>query len=279
MYSLNKIRSKILQSDPTQIVFLPCDDIEGLNQSQDGCLLETEYVRHSLEIEPHLHGMSSKVRLDFVAEGVIQSMLCGSHPDTPPVVTLSDLLPSFKEAKTITRDKIHKAFEQYRFSQEPRCHLCDTDFIGMISSKLIMVNGICLPSTTDLDIQKGYIEAYGAMSDSTWQSCIDIAKINDFIHEHYSESIESSIKQREDFHNVNSLSLKGDIVSAENIAESYAQGCSYGYGVNDLALKIDENKPSVEASSGDYLYVDILSTSNDCADAIRAINDLVKSTQ
>lgn len=271
------IRSRILQTDPTKIILLACEQVNELADGEDVCLFETEYVRHSLEIGFSSDGSTSSYRLDFVAEGIIQSLLHGDHPHTPRM-PLSDLWPALAGSHAITSKEILRAYKQRAASPVPRCYPCDTDFIGIIRTKLIMVNGIYLPSPIELELSKGYIEAYqksGGMSHSSWESCLDLPKIKEFKDIHPS-NINETNKSNSEFYNVTALRTESSMVSADDIANSYSRGLAYGYSIENLVLMIDDEEDPIEPTFSGRLCVDLLATSDEAAEAVKAIDDLMK---
>lgn len=271
------IRSRILQGDPTKIILLACEQFNDLVDGEDVCLFETEYVRHSLEIGAGADGSTSSYRFDFVAEGAIQSLLNGDHPHTP-MMPLSDLWSALVECEEITSKELLRAYKEKAVSAVPRCYPCDTDFIGIIATKLIMVNGIYLQSPVELEISKGYIEVYqesGGMGHSTWDSCLDLPKIKEFLGTHRSSSEETN-ESRLEFDNVTALRAKGKTVSADDIASSYSHGVAYGYSIENLVLMIDEEEESLEPAFSGRLCVDLLATGEEAAEAVKAVEDLMK---
>lgn len=271
------IRSRILQADPERMILLACEQVNELADGEDVCLFETEYVRHSIEIRPGADGSTSSYRFDFVAEGIIQSLLDGDHPHTP-MMPLSDLWTALAGCQKITSEEILRAYKQKAISPVPRCYPCDTDFIGIITTKLVMVNGIYLPSPVELEISKGYIEAYqksGGMSHSSWDSCLDLLRIKEFLASHPRNSTETS-EGPSGFYNVTALRTNSGIISADDVANSYSHGLSYGYSIENLVLMIDEEEKSLEPGFSGRLCVDLLATDEQAAEAVRAIDDLMK---
>jgi hypothetical protein len=273
------IRSRILQADPTTIILLACEQVSELSEGENVCLFETEHVRHSLEIGSCADGSTSSCRLDFVAEGVIQSLLHGDHPHTP-MMPLSDLWSKLGGCQALTSEEILRAYQERALSSAPRCYPCDTDFIGIITSKLVMVNGIHLDSPVELAISKGYIEVYqesGDMGHSSWESCLDLSKIEEFLGTHQSNS-DASKESSLEFDSVTALRIKSSTVSADDIANSYSQGVSYGYSIGNLVLMIEEEESPETAGSG-RLCVDLLASGEEAAEALKAIDDLMSHAE
>lgn len=271
------VRSRILQADPARMILLACEQANELADGENVCLFETEYVRHSIEIRSDADGSTSTYRFDFVAEGVIQSLLDGDHPHTP-LMPLSDLWTALAGCQKITSEEILRAYKQKAVSPVPRCYPCDTDFIGIITTKLVMVNGIYLPSPVELEISKGYIEAYqksGGMSHSSWDSCLDLLKIKEFLAEHPKNSTETNAWPLE-FHNVTALRINSGIISADDVANSYSHGLAYGYSIENLVLMIDEEEELPEPALSGRFCVDLLATDEPASEAVRAIDDLIK---
>ena len=271
------VRSRILQADPARMILLACEQANELADGENVCLFETEYVRHSIEIRSGADGSMSTYRFDFVAEGVIQSLLDGDHPHTP-LMPLSDLWIALAGCQKITSEEILRAYKQKAVSPVPRCYPCDTDFIGIITTNLVMVNGIHLPSPVELEISKGYIEAYqksGGMSHSSWDSCLDLLKIKEFLAEHPKNSTETNEWPLE-FHNVTALPINSGIISADDVANSYSQGLAYGYSIENLVLMIDEEEELPEPALSGRFCVDLLATDELASEAVRAIDDLIK---
>ena len=271
------VRSRILQADPARMILLACEQANELADGENVCLFETEYVRHSIEIGSGADGSTSTYRFDFVAEGVIQSLLDGDHPHTP-LMPLSDLWTALAGCEKITSEEILKAYKQKAVSPVPRCYPCDTDFIGIISTKLVMVNGIYLPSPVELEISKGYIEAHqksGAMSHSSWGSCLDLLKIKEFLAEHPKNSTQID-EGTLGFSNVTALRTNSSIISADDVANSYSHGLAYGYSIDNLVLMIDEEGELLEPPFSGRLCVDLLATDEQASEAVRAIDDLIK---
>lgn len=107
-----------------------------------------------------------------------------------------------------------------------------------------MVNGINLHAPVELAISKGYIEVSqesGGMGRSSWDSCLDLSKIEEFIDTHHSSSgptKESSLE----FASVTALQIESSTVSADDIVSSYSQGIAYRYSIENLALMIEEDE-------------------------------------
>ena len=219
----------------------------------------------------------STYRFDFVAEGVIQSLLDGDHPHTP-LMPLSDLWTTLAGCEKITSEEILRAYQQKAVSTVPRCYPCDTDFIGIITTKLAMVNGVYLPSPVELEISNGYIEAYqksGSMSHSSWDSCLDLLKIKEFLAEHPKNSTQINEGALE-FYNVTALRANSSIISADDVANSYSHGLAYGYSIENLVLMIEEEEELLEPAFSGRLCVDLLATDEQASEAVRAIADLIK---
>lgn len=270
------IRSRILQTDPSRIMLLACDQVSELLNGENACLFETEHVRHSIEIAASADSPATLWRLDFIADGVIQSLLNGDHPHTP-TLPLSDLLPDLAGCQEITSAEVLSAYKKRALSSSPRCYPCDTDFVGIITSRLIMINGIRLHQSVDFEISNGYIETsqeFGEIGCSSWDSCIDLLRIKEFLEAHNGSSY-AGLETRPEFNGINALRIEDNEVSANDIASSYSQGAAYGYSIDNLVLMIEEERESLEAAISGTMCVDLLAGSSEAAEAVMAINDLV----
>jgi hypothetical protein len=193
------------------------------------------------------------------------------------MMPLSDLWSKLAECQAITSEEILRAYNERAFSPAPRCYPCDTDFIGIITSKLIMVNGIHLDSPVELVIPKGYIEAYqesGDMGHSSWDSCLDLSKIKEFLNTHQINS-DATKESGLEFDSVTTLRIESSTVSADDIASSYSQGVAYGYSIENLVLMIEEDEESLETAGSGRLCVDLLAGGEEAAEAVKAIDDLM----
>lgn len=274
------IRPRIVQADPRKIILLACEQVSELSEGEDVCLFETEHVRHSLEIRSCTEGSTSPYRLDFVAEGVIQSLLYGDHPHTP-TMPLSDLWSKLGGCQALTSEEILRAYKERAFSPAPRCYPCDTDFIGIITSKLIMVNGMHLDSPVELNISEGDIEVYqesGEMGHSSWNSCLDLSRIEEFLGAYQSNS-DLSKESGLEFDSVTALRIESSTVSADDIASSYSQGVAYGYSIENLVLMIEEDEESLETTGLSRLCVDLLAGGEEATEAVKAIDDLMNHAE
>lgn len=270
------IRSRIFQADPTRIVLLACEQVRDLSEGEDVCLFETESVRHSLEIRACADSSTSSYRLDFVASGVIQSLLNGDHPHTP-MMSLSDLWSELARCQEVTGEEILRVYKEKAFSPVPRCYPCDTDFIGIITSKLVMVNGIYLQSPVELEISKGYIDVVqesGGIGRSSWDSCLDLPRIKELFGAQRVNSDEAQESDSE-FSGVSALQIESSAVSADDIAASYSQGIAYEYSIDYLVLMIDEEEGDGGPGSSGRLCVDILAGDEEATEAVKAIGDLI----
>ncbi len=274
------IRSRILRSNPAKTILLACEQVSELLEGDNVCLFETEYVRHSLEIDSRTDGSPSFYRLDFVAEGVIQSLLNGDHPHTP-MMPLSDILPKLKGRQKITSTEILNAYKERALSSVPRCYPCDTEFIGIIASKLIMINGVHLDSPINLEISKDCIEVYqkpGGIGRTSWDSCLDLVRIKEFLDTHHSNS-DAAKEISSEFDRVTPLRIESSTVSADDIATSYAHGLTYGYSIENLALMIEEGEEALDAAGSSRICVDLLAGGVEAAEAIKAIEELVSNAE
>lgn len=270
------IRSRILQTDPSRIMLLACEQVSELLNGENACLFETEHVRHSIEIATSADSPTTLWRLDFIADGVIQSLLNGDHPHTP-MLPLSDLRPELAGRQEITSAEVLSAYKKRAFSSSPRCYPCDTDFVGIITSRLIMINGIRLDQCVDFEISNGYIETSqesGEIGCSSWDSCIDLSRIKEFLEAHNSSNY-ADLETRLGFDGINALRVEDNEVSAYDIANSYSQGVAYGYSIDNLVLMIEEERESLEAAVSGTMCVDLLAGSSEAAEAVMAINDLI----
>jgi len=274
------IRSRILKADPTTIILLACEQVSELSEGEDVCLFETEYVRHSLEIGSCADDSTLSVRLDFVAEGGIHSLLNGDHPHTP-IMPLPDLWSRLRGCQVLTSEEILRAYKERAFSPAPRCYPCDTDFIGIITSRLIMVDGIHLGSPVELAISKGYIEVNqesGDIGHSSWDSCLDLSRIQEFLGTHQSNN-DASKESSSEFDSVTAVRIESSTVSADDIASSYSHGVAYGYSIENLVLMIEEDEESLEIAGSGRLCVDLLSGGEEAAEAVKAIDDLMSHAE
>ena len=139
-----------------------------------------------------------------------------------------------------------------------------------------MINGIRLDRSVDFEISNGYIETSqesGEIGCSSWDSCIDLSRIKEFLEAHNSRDY-ADLETRLEFDSINALRVKDNKVSANDIANSYSQGVAYGYSIENLVLMIEEER-SFEAAVSGAMCVDLLAGSSEAAEAVMAINDLV----
>ena len=261
--------SRILHDDPSQIFLLPADNAKELEEGENFLLTESELVRHSIILAPGEDHGDRKYRLDFEAEGGLQSLLHGDHPHTP-IVTLSEILPKLYDLDTINGMKILELYQEEAFTVVPQCRPCDVDYIGSFSTKLVFINGIRPRTSLEL-----YINEMGVYDDSANTSCLNLQKIESIITAPIDQSLESALGQN-DFRAIEPLIVVGETTSSGQLIQSYIKGACYQYRISDLTLMIEDEDESLGREEWNRFCVDLLAQTDEAQAVLSAIEQIAQ---
>jgi len=265
---IKSVISRILNEDPSRIFLLPADNARELGDGENFLLCESELVRHSIIFTANMYNYNRRYRLDFEAEGGIQSLLNGEHPHTP-ILPLSEILTKLKGPGSIDRRRILKAYQEVAFTDTPQCRPCDTDFIGSFSTKLMFINGV-RPTTC----QEIFVNEFGMYDTDPFATRnLDPQLIEGMIPANIEQDPEADY-ELDAFRSVESLIIEGDTITSDQLAHSYAIGSCYQYAISDLALMIEDEDLSLNREEWNRLCIDLLAQTNDAEQVLSAIEQI-----
>lgn len=161
-------------------VLVAGEDVSGLLEGEDINIYETETVKHCIDIN-RISSLGqpciSTIRLDFESKGHILTTLRSGWPREPFLVF--DKIAPFVKRMPLDCEGLRLACSEASFSPAPICALCDEEYIGTLSLRLISINGSRLFSSFEIYVKRGFFEVIEdscGVADS-WSRLIDIAGI------------------------------------------------------------------------------------------------------
>ena len=260
---IKSLISRILGVDPSRTFLLQADNAKELEKGENFLLCESELVRHSITFAASADNVNRRYRLDFEAEGGIQSLLNGEHPHTP-ILPLSEVLTKLKGLGSIDRSRILEAYQELAFTDTPQCRPCDTDFIGSFNTRLLFINGV-RPTTC----QEIFVNEFGIYDTDP----LDLQLIEGMIPANIEQDLGAD-HELDAFRSVESLLIEGDTVTSDQLAHSYSIGSCYQYAISNLALMIEEEDELLNREEWNRLCVDLLAQTDDAEAAISAIEQI-----
>ena len=266
--AIKSVSSRILNEDPSRIFLLPADNARELGDGENFLLCESELVRHSIMLTASADNETRMYRLDFEAEGVIQSLLNGEHPHTP-ILPLSEILTKLKGLGSMDRKRILEVYQEVAFTDTPQCRPCDTDFIGSFSTKLVLINGV-RPTTC----QEIFVNELGMYDiDPFASNNLNRQWIEGMISTNIVQDTEADHDHNE-FMPVEPLIIEGETITSDQLAHSYAMGSCYQYIISNLALMIEDEDESLDREEWSRICVDLLAQTDDAEAVLSAIEQV-----
>ena len=176
---------------------------------------------------------TAPIRLDFEAEGGLQTLIGGDHPHTP-ILPLSEILSKLNISSPITGKKVLEAYQQTAFTASPQCIPCDTDYIGTINTKLVLINGI-KPSTCP----EFFINEFGMYDGSGSMGGLNLDLIKTIARSTASQPPEHD-SVYSDFTSVEPIIVRGEKVLSNELIQSYTAGSCYEYLISNLVLMVED---------------------------------------
>jgi len=265
---VKSIASRILNEDVNEVYLLPAESATELENGDDPLLLESELVRHSILLLSAKDG-TAPIRLDFEAEGGLQSMIGGDHPHTP-ILPLSEILSRLIISSCITGKKVLEAYQKIAFTASPQCVPCDTDYIGTIYTRLVLINGI-KPSTCP----EFFINEFGMYDTSSGSpGGLNLDLIKNIVSSTASQPLEHD-SVYSDFASVEPIVVRGEDVLSCELIRSYTAGSCYEYLISNLVLMVEDEDECKYRHEWDRICVDLLAESDEAKEVLSAIRRLV----
>jgi len=215
------------------MLFLAAEDTatEDLKAGVDICLFESEFVRHSIEFfDPSTPHRTTLIQME--TEGNIQSMLSGDQPRSA-IQSIDRLIELGLNSNTNVIEII-SMFEQAATEDHvsPQCYLCDTDFIGLLETKVTHINDHKLSQASQLAIQRGWFDInddFHGMCIDDYENCFNIKKIQSYIStvgEGWGNTTQGFGRKL----------VCSDHITIDHIEESYKRGSLLKYSAPELLL-------------------------------------------
>lgn len=265
---IKSIASRILNEDVNEVYLLPAESASELENGDDPLLLESELVLHSILLLS-AKGGAAPIRLDFEAEGGLESLIGGDHPHTP-ILPLSEILSRLNISSSITGKKVLEAYQQAAFNASPQCVPCDTDYIGTINTKLVLINGIKPSACPEFFINE--FGMYDTSSGSLGGLNLDLIK--NIVSSAASQPIEHD-SSYSDFTSVEPIIVRGEEVLSSELIQSYTAGSCYEYLISNLVLMVEDEDEDKYRHEWDRTCVDLLAESDEAKEVLSAIGRLV----
>lgn len=265
---IKSITSRILNEDVNEVYLLPAESASELENGDNLLLLESELVLHSILLLS-AKGGTAPIRLDFEAEGGLQSLIGGDHPHTP-ILPLSEILSRLNISSSITGKRVLKAYQQTAFTASPQCVPCDTDYIGTINTRLVLINGI-KPSTSP----EFFINEFGMYDTSSGSpGALNLDQIKNIVSSTASQPLEHD-SDCSDFTSVEPIVVRGEEVLSGELIQSYTAGSSYEYLISNLVLMVEDEDEGKDRHEWDRICVDLLAESDEAKEVLSAISRLL----
>jgi hypothetical protein len=239
LHSTNTISPEVAEAalDATFLVasHLPDDLLAGENI----CTFECEKVVHTLTIEVESKDSKRAITLSFASEGAIQCLMGGEAP-LRPSLPMSEI--SFEQLKPnqLSESQFFDAYETIAIPASPAAYPCDTDFIGMLTYRLVEIGGQPVSGPCFTDFFNDF-------------SCDDLGLLNDWpdsdefcwLHQLTREQAEELALARRDGRQSDPSMpdwLRDDLtfskvwITREDLKESYEKGTVDSYALDDILL-------------------------------------------
>lgn len=212
---------------------------EDLLAGEHICTFECEKVEHTIAVVVASKSERQVVTLSFASEGAVQCLLGGDAPLTPSLA-LSALSLDRLGPDSVSESQIFDAYKSSATPASPAAYPCDTDYIGILTYRLIRVgaervNGPC------------FTDNYNDFSCDDPGLCSDWIEGRQFgwFHQLTREQAEAlGLARRDGCHSDPSMPewLSDDLtisklwITGDDLKESYTEGSVTDYVVEDILL-------------------------------------------
>lgn len=220
--------------------FLIASDLGGdLLRGDHICTFECEKVVHTITVDSVSKSGERVIALSFSSEGAAQCLMGGEAPLTP-FLSMNEIGLHKSGSDQLSETQIFDAYESLAIPAAPAVYPCDTDFIGILTYRLVrvdaqQVSGPCFTdSFNDFSCDDpGLLAEWTEGSEFCW------------LHQLTREQAEAlGLARREGCHGDASmpdwlrddLSLSKIWIASEDLKESYDQGTVTGYSLEDILL-------------------------------------------
>lgn len=228
-------------------VLVAGEDAEALVEESNIDIYETETVRHYINLgKSRRKGKASgaTLQLGFISEGTIHTTLQGSCARKSSQ-SFQELIP-FLSNDSLTPSSLALAYGKSGFSKKPHCYLCNSEFIGIITTQLVEIDGRSLSKALELIIQKDSFEITEdpcGIAKEAWDEILCLKDLR--------RAYPSQAKRDYDSKDVEllsscikSLAVRKECISIDDIASSYAKGCVIKYSPDCLTICISQEPDS-----------------------------------
>jgi len=239
LHSTNAISPEVAEA-ALNATFLVASDVPyDLLSGENICTSECEKVRHTLTVEVESKVAKRAITLSFASEGAIQCIMGGEAPLTPSLA-MSEISFEKLKPKQLSESQFFDAYEAIAIPTSPVAYPCDTDFIGMLTYRLVEIGGQPVSGPCFTDFFNDF-------------SCYDPGLLNEWVggdefcwlHQLTREQAEElGLVRRDGRHSNPSMPdwLSDDLtfskvwITREDLKESYEQGSVSGYVLDDILL-------------------------------------------
>ena len=212
---------------------------EDLLSGETVCTFEGEKVEHVMTIEFGAKPVKQAIKLSFSSGGAVQCLMGGEAPLTP-FLSMNEIGLHKSGPDLLSEAKIFEAYESTAAPAAPAAYPCDTDFIGMLTYRLVRVDAqeVSGPCCTDFFNDFSYDDS-GLLTEGIH------GREFSWLHQLTREQAEAlGLDRRDGCHNDPSMPdwLSDDLtfskiwITSEDLKESYEQGSVTGYDVEDILL-------------------------------------------
>ena len=239
LHSTNTISREVAEAafDATFLIasHLPEDLLAGENI----CTFESERVEHTMKIKARSNSARQVITLSFASEGAIQCLMGGEAPLTPSLA-MSEIALGELNPNQLIESHFFDAYEAIAIPAAPAAYPCDTDFIGMLTYRLVEIGAqpVSGPCFTD------YFNDFSCEDPGLLTESIDSSGFC-WLHQlTRGQAEELGLARRDGRHSDPSMPdwLSDDLtfskvwITREDLKESYGQGTVNGYMVEDILL-------------------------------------------
>lgn len=212
---------------------------EDLLSGETICTFEQEKVDHSIAVEVESKSAKQPIKLSFTSEGAVQCLMGGDAPLTP-FLSMNEIGLHKSGPDLLSEAKIFEPYESIATPAAPAAYPCDTDFIGMLTYRLVCVDALEVSGPCFTDSFNDF-------------SCDDSGLLTEgihgrefsWLHQLTREQAEAlGLARRDGCQSDPSMPgwLSDDLmfskisITSEDLKESYDQGTVTGYDVDDILL-------------------------------------------
>lgn len=239
LHSTNAISPEVAEAalDATFLVASHLRD--DLLARENICTFEGEKIRHMMTIEVGSEASTRVITLSFASEGVIHCLMGGEAP-LRPSLAMSEISLAKLKPNQLSESQFFDAYEAIAISASPAAYPCDTDFIGMLTYRLVEIGGqpVSGPCFTD-SFNDFSCDDPGLLNE--WPNSDEFCWLHQLTRE---QAEELELARRDGIHSNPSMPdwLRDDLtfskvwITREDLKESYEQGSVSGYVLDDILL-------------------------------------------